>query len=426
MRHRRSALTFRSGCGAQSRRDRRIASGAMKCSHATRAQVLPLFAFAIIPLCGIAALTVDVGYWRYEQRIEQAAADSAATAGAIELSYAGTTAQVTSFARADAATNGFTDDGGVTTSVTVNTPPTSGTYANSTSAVEAIVAKKLPLFFARVFGSNYQWIRARAVARRNASDSPCLITLGGDITMNGGGGGGINSATCGVISDAGITAHGNGTFNSLYLGYVTGSLPSGGTYMEALPAQSIAVPDPCASISSCTYLTNNPPPSPGTPAPAPAMVNGVKTYYPGEYSSTLSPTDGSVLAPGLYILDGGFSAAKNVSGTDVTLYNRAGSMSCGGSDSISLVAPTTGSYAGISVFQPSTNASDVTFNGHAATCDFEGMLYMPSAAMTFDGSAPNLTDLIVSSLTINGGGLTLSTASPLGAALGIGHVVLAE
>ena len=52
----------------------------------------------MVVLMGAASLAVDVGYWRYQQRLEQSAADSAAIAGATELAY--TAANVATAAKA--------------------------------------------------------------------------------------------------------------------------------------------------------------------------------------------------------------------------------------------------------------------------------------------------------------------------------------
>ena len=52
-----------------------------------RGQILPLVAVGMITLMGMVSLAVDAGYWRYQQRLEQSAADSAAIAGAIRLNY---------------------------------------------------------------------------------------------------------------------------------------------------------------------------------------------------------------------------------------------------------------------------------------------------------------------------------------------------
>ena len=71
----------------------------------------------LVVLMGMAALGVDVGFWRYQERLMQLAADSGAVAGANELTYPSEN-DVVSAARNDAAANGFTDDNSLTVGVT--------------------------------------------------------------------------------------------------------------------------------------------------------------------------------------------------------------------------------------------------------------------------------------------------------------------
>src|SRR5947209_1322248 len=182
-----------------------------------RGQVLPITGLAMVVLIGVSAMAVDVGYWRYEQRIAQSAADSAAIAGANELAYIGATDSVAA-AKNDAALNGFTDGTGTTT-VTVNEPPASGAYTANATAVEVIVKTKVAPFFTGYFGIS-QWVSARAVAIGSSNAPNCIIALTGDITMNGGGGGGITANTCGVMTNANLTVTGGANVSALTIGYV--------------------------------------------------------------------------------------------------------------------------------------------------------------------------------------------------------------
>ena len=43
-----------------------------------RGQVYPLFGLLLVALLGFAALSIDMGYYRYQQRLQQTATDSAA------------------------------------------------------------------------------------------------------------------------------------------------------------------------------------------------------------------------------------------------------------------------------------------------------------------------------------------------------------
>src|SRR5690348_10810711 len=97
--------------------------------HRQRGQTLIFVAMTLVVLIGMTGLAVDVGYYRYEQRIMQSAADSAALAGTAELKYGSSSAE--NAAKADAASNGFTD--GVNATVSPD-PDYSDTFTGSSAA----------------------------------------------------------------------------------------------------------------------------------------------------------------------------------------------------------------------------------------------------------------------------------------------------
>jgi Putative Flp pilus-assembly TadE/G-like len=435
--------------------------------HGTRGQVLPLIALATVILFSMAALAVDVGYWRYQQRLEQSAADSAAIAGAIEHIFDPTTTNVRVFARADATANGYNDDssgdvGGANTCatsatvcVTVNAPPATGNNTTDPSAVEVIVAKKQPLFLAGItglFGANFQWVSTRAVARNVgwSKDSPCIATLNPPtapktgISFNGGGSGtGFLSPNCGIVSNGPWKDGGKAVVTAPYIGASSGVTCAGCTSGRPLPATPIA--DPCLSIGSCAYLFKNPPTSPiKDPAPTTNALTKVITYSPGEYTAagklmSFKGTNNVVFSPGLYILDGGLTSngSTTITAIGVTLYNGGTSaISLGGtSDSIDLVAPsaatclalTTCNYQGIAIYQPSTNPTGLSLNGGGAD-GVAGLIYAPTANLTLNGNDPDVTGLIVGAITINGGGITVNNTGGGGGGgnPAVSHIVLAE
>jgi hypothetical protein len=400
--------------------------------HGTRGQVLPLIALGAIALFSMAALAVDVGYWNYQQRLEQSAADSAAMAGAIELLYAPNPssapnpAVVTARAQADAASNGYADDGGATVNVIVTTP-----YAGDNTAVHVVVEKKnQPVFFAGVAGifGNVIQIDAQAVARNTGpgTTSSCVVALSGALTINGGAAGFL-APNCGIVADAGMTINGNsnGLIEGQYIG-VVGDLPTCGVTKctEALPTEAIAQPDPCASIVSCEYLTANGYGSPILRTPAP----GQTVFLPGKYATTFKPGTATLL-PGMYVFEDGMTVTGTdvVTGTGVTIYNEHGSISTGGNTTINLTAPATGPGAGIAIYQPPMNTSPDSLKGGGAV-GLTGMIYAPTADITLDGSNPNISELVAGSMTINGQGVKVNNTGigNSGNPLLIGHATLVQ
>lgn len=121
-----------------------------------------LVAFAVPVFVGGLGIGVDTSVWYMEKRRVQQQADSAAL-GAARMLAAG---QISADARAagirDAERNGYTAVAGA--SITINTPPTSGTYAGKTGAAEAIVVRQLPSMFSHyLLGSASRTVRARSV-----------------------------------------------------------------------------------------------------------------------------------------------------------------------------------------------------------------------------------------------------------------------
>src|SRR5258708_15466222 len=94
------------------------------------------YALVIIGLIGFTGLAVDVGYMQWEKGRIQGAADAAAMGALRELELSQT--DLVAAGQNDASMNGFTN-GQNDTTVTINNPPLSGSYAGDTTAIEAIV-----------------------------------------------------------------------------------------------------------------------------------------------------------------------------------------------------------------------------------------------------------------------------------------------
>jgi uncharacterized membrane protein len=110
-----------------------------------RGSVAILYAVIMLVMMAFAGLAIDVGYMQWQKRRVQAAADAAAMGALRELELNHTT-NITIAGQNDAALNGFTD-GQSSTTVSINNPPASGTYAGNNNAVEAVIQKTFPTFF---------------------------------------------------------------------------------------------------------------------------------------------------------------------------------------------------------------------------------------------------------------------------------------
>jgi hypothetical protein len=362
-------------------------------------------ALSMVILCGFTGLGIDMGYLRYMKRQMQAAADSAALAGAAEVGYG----DVTSAADADAANNGFTN--GVNgAAITVYNPPTSGPNQGNTKYVEVLLSQQQPTFFMKLLGVNSKMVSTRSVAYSGISGA-CIYSLDPSETSAFVVNGNANLSTqCGILDNsndpkAALVTNGGGCLSAKYIGVVgqfktNSSCPPSPTPVNGVAAFS----DPLAylappTVGSCDHTSTS-------------LTGGTTTLYPGVYCSGLSISGGSTditFSPGTYIINGGgisISGGANVHANGVTFYLTAPSVSSfkgvsitGGSNS-QLVAPTSGQYASILFFQDrsipvGSSGADSNIAGGSGTA-IEGTLYFPTTNLTYAGnSADSLYTILI-------------------------------
>ena len=385
-----------------------------------RGQVLPIVALAVVMLLGAAGMAVDTGYLRYMARVQQSAADSAAIAGANELAYPAAN-DVQAAARADAASNGFTHDGANIT-VTVNTPPASGTYAGNANAVEVIVSATHGMFFERVLGVAAKSVSTRAVAVFGTANGAgnCIYALNSDIDMNSST---INAPSCGIISN-GIMNLNSDNITAASIGAVGSISVNSSTFPEASPSHAIAAIDPCPAIAGCAYLAANPPAT--TPCNYSNLnLNSVTTTLnPGVYCQSVNMNSSTVtFNPGLYVFTNGLNSnSTTLNGSGVTFYNLGSSYNCN-SCTFNLTAPSTGNYAGILFFQPPVNTSSANFNSSGGA-GIQGAIYLPKGTLTTNSTFDTWLLIVAGDIHMNSSSVNvpLNSTFPGGAR----HGYLAE
>src|SRR5690242_19137961 len=125
-----------------------------------QAMVMTALGFSV--LLGFMALAVDTGMVFHAKREMQTAADSAASAAALDYVYNRSTTSSATAAKAASSTNGFSDgSSGVT--VTVNDPPVIGASAGTSGITEVIISKPVPMTFMSMVGFSTMTVKARAV-----------------------------------------------------------------------------------------------------------------------------------------------------------------------------------------------------------------------------------------------------------------------
>ena len=392
--------------------------------HAERGQVLPIVALSLVVMLGAATMAVDVGYLRYIQRIQQSAADSAAIAGAAEIGYP-SAGDIAVAAKADAGQNGFTDDG-TNTIVVVNHPPATGPYTGNANAVEVTVRAKHPMFFERILGAANQWasqwVAARAVAMFGNGNGAgnCIYALESDVDINAST---INAPACGIIDNGILNANGS-TITAASFGVVGQINTNASTYAEASPKHALAGTDPCPTITACNALATSP------PATSPCDHSNLNlnawtgTLYPGVYCQSVNMNASNVtFAPGLYVWAGGLNVnSTSLYGTGVTFYVATNSLNVNAA-AMNLTAPTSGTYTGILVFQPSSNTSSANLNASGSST-VEGAVYLPTGTLTTNATFNTWMLIVAGIVHMNSSNVTLpANAGYPGMAP---HVYLAE
>ena len=375
----------------------------MAASRTQRGQVFPLVAIALAVLLGAAGLAVDVGYHRFEQRLQQSAVDSAALAGAAEIAFGDPVAA----ARRDAASNGFAD-GVKGVSVAVN-PAYSSAYTGANTAVEVVISAPHATFFEHVFGINSVSVTTRAVAEL-ADSVNCLYLL----QTNPPNGSNLNDATinapnCNIIINQSSAPNMQGvTIDAPSIGYNSSSSSPNenkASFTQATPAPAIPASDPCPQIPGCAALTNNPPLATGCVA-----YKGLGPLTQGCYSSIDVRNSGNATVtfqPGTYVITGTFNGGgSKLAGNGVTFYITGGGKVNLNGALLNFSAPTTGSYAGMLFYQTTSDANDANLEG--ASCKvpgcvsgLDGVLYFPTQFVNYTHAGGGFDVLIFGSANFN-------------------------
>lgn len=403
-----------------------------------RGAVIVLLAPLLAVIFAVTALAIDMGNARQESRHAQASADAAALAAARELpvmapvdgtpfvrvrqraaEFAGTnvdgsptafTATTCSAELSASAKCYLADD----TTLTVITPynPGIASAPKSYNLVYVKICQPTTTFFSQVIGASSPTVCREAVGRRQnitggygmglvvINDTECdsLIFAGDSGTVLSSNGAVMVNSECpySALSASGTSWE----LTTEYIGVVGGAdlAPCNPPYScsSSIPESGIDhFPDPFA------HITPPDPSSIGT-SPTNACANaGSQVLMPGRYTAQCKKTSGElILRPGVYYFDAGFSSTggniicdstvttvppvgtytPDCSG--VTLIIGGGSFTLAGNGWVHLPPPTTGTYAGISVYQVSS--SDSKING---TADFLlGTIYAPNAYYEFTGS----------------------------------------
>jgi len=374
-------------------------------SRNERGNALVIAATTLPLVIAAAAISIDTVQVSLAKRQLQRSADSSALAGAHALVQQ---REVAPSVYHDLALN---NDVNLSVSPTIQNAPTAGPYAGNLRAVRVVLSAERPVPFISVFWAATMNVTAEATAAIVYAGQFCVlsletgnttgITFAGNSTVNLG---------CGVMSNSrsasAVSAGGSATVIASPVAAVGGVLPSGayvGT-TNLLP-YSPPQPDPYASLPEPTVpanCQNEYGVQPNQDAPTPTLSS------PGVYCFRGMNIKGTVtLPPGVYIIDGGalsFGSQANVTGTGVSfvLTSRTATsdpssiadVSINGNAVLNLTAPTSGTYAGVLMYQDRrARLATSQINGNSAST-FHGGFYFPARVLTFNGTSGMHTDCL--------------------------------
>jgi Flp pilus assembly protein TadG len=357
--------------------------------------VLVLAALSLTALMGFVALSTDVGVLFRSRRNAQIAADAAAIAGSVDYLYNGTTTSATAAAKAASAANGITDGTGGAT-VSVNIPPANGPNAGNGAFVEAIVSKPKSTIFMGVFGFKTMTVKA-AVAGTPTYGQACIwLMKNSGMALDLQGNYDIEAPSCGIYVNSGssnaLSVTGNGgRVNAKFLDVVGSSTSNHATSptaptLNAAPRKSpwgnLAGPTEanggCSIIDkTTTSVTGN------VSASAPGLGHAI--CY--QKAVTLS---GATLGAGVYMFEKGVTISGTVTVNGGTLDVYGGTFNQGNA-LLNITAPTSGTYNGIALMQPSNNANDLQVQFGSGNQKLDGYIYAPGAEVYLQDHGGGIT-----------------------------------
>lgn len=432
-----------------------------------RGTILVVTAIVLTALVALLGLTIDGGQLMTAHRQAQNAADSAATAAAMDMlsgqSNATAIATATTFVQQHNALASAT----VTTSI----PPVSGAHQGNSNFAEVIVSYPVSTRFIKVPGvTGTHAVTARAVAgwegvsvaagviALDPNARPGLALVGnGSLRVNGtvvvnSNGGGLNQYGQ-PINNGGsgnaITTAGNGNLYARDVESTGGvnNISKIKNYDTSNPQSplhtgAIAQPDPYQFLPSPT--TNN-----GAVATNYGAIklsgNANVTLNPGVYTSMeVSANVNVTLNPGVYVIAGGgltMTGNATLTGSNVMIYNTGnnynvntglpdsgdgaaspsdsggatfGAVSITGNALVNLTPFTNASspFDGIVFYQRRINTKPMKLAGNGSSDVLTGSVYAKWAPLDLSGNGTFNAQFVVKNVTITGNGtLTIDTTN---------------
>jgi len=354
-------------------------------------QILVLFVILLVALLGMLGLVIDCGLLMATHRKTQNAADSAATAAAMDLMRG----QSAAVARAKAQQFALTYYGVTLADADVRIPPTTGPYAGNASFVEVVASHTYESHFIQVTGAaSTHAVSARAVAGYEpVSSGEGAIVLDPRATRAGLVFNGVNTR---LQVKGTVVVNNGGSGVDQYGQPISTSL--GTTNQPAVVTSNTAISDPTqayvradavlvrggvdqplnfrdiidpANSPSPLYAGMGMSPDPLRTLPVPVVTN----TYPSPTSTTATGT-----IPAKY-------PSLSVSTGQTVTFNP------GVYTDINITGGTVVFRSGIYVFAPDSNNQGLRISGGTTTSEAGGVMFYFGASTYQDGGSPGSLDI---------------------------------
>ena len=359
-------------------------------------------------IIGGLAFGAEVGGWELTKRQIQNATDTAAYAAGTQLRSGESVANITAAAVVVAADSGYS--GGVN-GVTVESPPATSPNAvdganpnGDNSYLYVTLTQTAPRNFTRFFANNSTvTFVSSALAKVESGRPACILALHPSASgaVSTGGSTNVSLNGCDIaansISQTAITSTGNGSSVTADCISAVGNVSVNSTYHLTCPqpiANGPVTRDPYANVpapSTANCTSNN------SFNQFPNQGSGSQRCYTGN-GGGISINANTTLAPNAtYVFENtganaasfGANGNRSLTGTNVTLYFRGKwNINFNGNTSISITAPTTGTYKGLAIFGDRT--SEVNFDNRGNnTGRMVGAVYSPNrdSDIVYSGSS---------------------------------------
>ncbi len=358
-----------------------------------QASIGAITAMTLLVLCGVIGFGTDAAIWYSNaHQVQTMVETTALSAGRLLSNSSETTSTITAVAKNDAMLNGFS---GSSDTISVAFGP-SGESPPDATTVTVTVKRTLPLLFSGLFFHSAPSVTASATATASGP-AVCIYVLGsGSQTLLVNSNFDLDAPNCQI--DVASTASPAAIFDSgatltVQKTCIAGTATNNGATVGGLTTGCTTQANPYKG-----KLTD---PSVGTCTVNGANYSGTVNLSPGTYCGNFNFNgSGTVnLASGLYIFDGtkwNINSGWTITGTGVTFYfvNSSSYVQFNSGVTVSLTAPTSGTYANVLMFEPdglatSSFAIDGTSSsGHA----LQGLVYLPSRNITFNSTYSGTAD----------------------------------